>query len=36
MTTAGILTALGWLAVALPFGILVGKCMAYGMGSDDE
>lgn len=35
MTTTVILTALGWLAVSIPFGIVVGKCIAHGMGSDE-
>jgi hypothetical protein len=36
MTTLAALTVLCWLAVALPFDIVIGRAIAYGMGSDDE
>lgn len=26
---------LGWIAISIPVGILVGKCIAFGMGSDE-
>lgn len=34
MTTA--LVIAGWIAASIPVGILIGKFIAFGMGSDEQ